>query len=125
MIRAVSLEDLLGDHARVAKAPVNIGIPEAQAETLKERFAELNVVHDFKPGDVVRWKRGLCMANDRAKDDPLLVVDVDLTGYQPAVMDLRAQKYRQDIAVMFVEMDGHATIDLLDRRFFEPFVPTV
>jgi hypothetical protein len=98
-------------------------LPEAVADTLKERFAAMSVPHNFGPGDLVIGKRGLDPRNHHYEEMPMIVVDIDLTGYPVTeAFSPGGYTYRHDIAVLTEESEhGIAVVRLYDSRLLEPW----
>lgn len=100
----------------------SIPLPEAVADTLRERFAELQNVFRFEPGALATFKGGFDDRRSGYSDHPLLVIGYDLTGYPPpAPYSAHQYAFRADIALLDMRDDGTAAIRLVDSRMLEPW----
>jgi hypothetical protein len=114
---AIDLTDLVRRQAANADAPSNPPLPEAEAATLQERFAELNDNSvPPTPGTLVTYKPGLEQRRSEWTGHPLIVADQDAAGYSLPKFAAIGYVYRPDIAVLDLRPDGTAGIALLDSR---------
>jgi hypothetical protein len=93
---AIDLTDLVRRQAENVDATSKPPLPEAEAMTLQERFAELN-------------------------DNPVPLTPGTLVTYKPGFE--QRYVYRPDIAVLDLRPDGTAGIALLDRRWLKLWEP--
>jgi hypothetical protein len=114
---AIDLTDLVRRQAANADAPSNPPLPEAEAATLQERFAELNDNSvPLTPGTLVTYKPGLEQRRSEWTGHPLIVADQDVAGYSLPKFAAIGYVYRPDIGVLDLRTDGTAGIALLDSR---------
>lgn len=121
---AIDLTDLVCQQAEKADGPTRPPLPEAEAATLQERFAELNDNPvPLTPGTLVTYKPGFEQRRPEWVGHPLIVADQDITGYPLPRFAANSYLYRPDIAVLDLRADGTAGITLLDRRWLKLWEP--
>jgi hypothetical protein len=121
---AIDLTDLVRRQAENVDATSKPPLPEAEAMTLQERFAELNDNPvPLTPGTLVTYKPGFEQRRPEWTGHPLIVADQDTAGYPLPKFAANSYVYRPDIAVLDLRPDGTAGIALLDRRWLKLWEP--
>lgn len=95
--------------------------PDVLAMRLRDHFADFNTKHEFKPGMLVRWKRGQRNARFPLEDQFAIVIET----MEPKMMKFddpsdRRSTMKFDIVLGVVLPDDTFGIYNYDSRFFEP-----
>lgn len=90
-----------------------------QVDTLRRAYAAFTVRHDFRPGDVVRWKPHLCNRNLRP---PAVVVEVLARTVPSPTKDSGYQTFGEsyDVVLGHVDKEGIWRLVHVDSRRLEP-----
>ena len=97
---------------------------EKKVEPLKELFHKFNEKHQFKPGDIVKWKNSLKNRKRPRYGEPAIVLRFDS---QPKLYiedkgpETPYFKEPLDLVLGLLDEDGDFDIYHFDSRRFEPF----
>jgi hypothetical protein len=99
------------------KTKVNERIQELQS--LYSNFAE---VHDFRPGQIVRWKPGLKNKRRPEYNEPVVVIEKLTEPAYDTSQGAGSAYYRErlDIILGFIDNDNEMIAFHFDSRRFEP-----
>lgn len=117
LLRAMATE------GTASRRPSSLPLPEAQADTLRERLAELHRTELFQVGDLVTWKPGWDERDDQWRDQPNIVVDLSVAGYPCAQVQRGQNISRPDMVVASLLSDGRASMFLADSRTMTRWIP--
>lgn len=90
---------------------------------LKERFESLRKAHEFKPGQLVKWKPDLKNRRRPAYGEPAIVVEVLSQPVFAKSDDSSTPYFREplDMVLGFIDEDGDFLCYHFDSRRFEPY----
>ncbi len=92
------------------------------ADILERRFDLLAIKHDFKAGDLVRWKQGLKNKRSPLYDQPAIVIDVLERPLRDTESDAGSPYFGESLdLVLGVLVDMEFLMYHFDKRRFEPF----
>ncbi|AEG00661.1 hypothetical protein [Methylomonas methanica] len=97
--------------------------PTATTDMLREKFSLYKAAHQFKEGDIVKWKPGLKDRKIPHEGDPAIVVRV----LDEPVFDVTAEPgtpyFREpyDIVLGVIQVDGQFITYHYNSQRFEPF----
>ena len=121
---AIDVTELMRRHAEGAGEHHNPALPEAEAMTLQERFTELNDNPvALTPGMLVTYKPGFEQRKPEWAGHPMMVADIDVSGYPLPKFSAQSYVFRPDTAVLDLRPDGTAGIALLDHRWLKQWEP--
>jgi hypothetical protein len=116
-----SLKDILAARVQEPEKPMTIPQPDAAAETLSERWLELNTHHEMEAGDVVIFKAGFDPRHEELMELPLILTDDDPLDYPDKALRQYSIGGKGDTVVLSLFEDGTGGFFQTDRRFLEPF----
>jgi hypothetical protein len=92
-------------------------------ELLKELFETLELAHEFIPGQLVRWKKGLKNRRLPKEGEPAVVVAVLADPVLNQLAEPGSAYFREplDIILGLLDSDGDFLTFYFDKRRFEPF----
>lgn len=115
----MSLANLLSTYRPDDDPP--LPLPEAAAETLKERLVEYLRPHWFSVGSLVTGKPGLDKRREGHAALPMIVLSLDVTGWVEAPPEHGFPAARNDIVVLSLNADGRAVPRLWNSSVLEPW----
>jgi len=99
-------------------------------ESLEEQVSRLKAYatrfmstpHAFKPGDIIRWKRGMKNKCFPANDTPIIVIEVLTTPIYDREGDAGSPYFKEPLTLVAgcLKDDGQFTVFHYDSRRFEP-----
>ena len=109
------------------RKPAKPQCPEAAAHDLLVRYRKLQEKHEFKPGDLVRFKDGLCSSTILGKGVPLVVIAVGADDTRKMLGDTLPRELGNiivevDMVCGIVDQnDNHFDLYPVESRRFEPW----
>ncbi len=91
---------------------------------MKACFARLGKVHNFKPGQLVQWKKGLKNKRTPCYGEPIIITEVLVTPiFDNSVKDAGSPYFREPLTLVAGELDGDGDFICFhyDARRFEPY----
>ncbi|CAA7625680.1 hypothetical protein [Magnetospirillum sp. UT-4] len=94
----------------------------SSADKLRQRFSSFNKTHSFKPGDIVRWKRGLKNRKLPNEADPAIVIEVFATPLKDPQHGSGSPYFAEklDISLGILDDEDDFVIYCFDSKRFEP-----
>jgi hypothetical protein len=92
---------------------------------MKACFARLCKVYNFKPGQLVQWKKGLKNKRTPCYGEPIIVMELLATPtFDNTVKDAGSPYFREPLSFVAGELDGDGDIICYhyDARRFEPYL---
>ncbi len=113
------IADLLKERFRNRKIE-NMPVHIAKLQAAREAFGR---VYDFKPGDLVVWKKGLKNKARPALGEPAIVVQTLETPLRDQAKESGTPYFNEplDLALGLLDEDEDFVIFHYDRRRFEPY----
>jgi hypothetical protein len=114
------IAEMLKEHFRNRKIE-DIPAHITKLQTAKQEFDR---IYDFKPGDLVVWKRGFKNKARPALDEPVIVVQVLETPLRDQIKNDSGTPYFNeplDLVLGLLDEDGDFMIFYYDRQRFEPY----
>ncbi len=124
MIESLSeqLLDQIADRVGERLLTGNMRANQAHIGDLQSRYEEFTTEHDFKPGQLVRWKPGL--RNRRSPDygEAGIVISLLTEPVYDSNPDSGSPYFREplDILIAILDDDGEFLVFYYDKRRFEP-----
>jgi hypothetical protein len=96
---------------------------EEQIQRLQKSYAAFDIKHQFKPGQIVRWKTGLQNKRLPRVGDPAIVMSLENPPLRDPEKSAGSAYFNEplDVALGLVDSDGDFVTFLFDSRRFEPW----
>jgi len=90
---------------------------------LKTALGNYNVRHEFRPGQLVKWKDGLRNTRRPLYDEPAIIVSVLSDPITDPLLDMFSPYFRTplDIVLGLVDDDDELVMYHFDSRRFRPY----
>ena len=96
---------------------------EEQVQRLQRSYEALNIKHAFKPGQIVRWKKGLQNKRLPREGDPAIVMSLETASVRDKDVSAGSAYFNEplDIVLGVIDPDGDFASYYFDSRRFEPW----
>jgi hypothetical protein len=100
---------------------------EKHIANLRKTYESLFEKHDFKKGQLVKWKKGLRNRRLPKENQPAIVMEVLGEALIQNEQDMGSTYFREplDIVISLMDKDGTLITFHYDSRRFEPYCPSV
>lgn len=120
--RKPQLEEILSRMARRDSHEDTLRLPDEIEGMLRNNYSSLMQKHQFRVGEIVRWKEGLKNRQRPRYGEPAIVVDVLAVPVVDESDGSGSPYFREplDLVLGVIDEDGELQSYYFDRRRFEP-----